>query len=58
MGKHLSTRLNERRKLNVLEMKFLRSINDVTKMNRLRNEEVKRRVSVRGKMNWLEIWSV
>ena len=33
----------ERRKVNVLEMKYLRSLVGVSRMDRIRNEEVRRR---------------
>ena len=36
----------ERRKLNVLEMKCLRSLVGVLQMDRVRNEEVRRRVGI------------
>ena len=36
----------ERRKVNVLEMKCLRSLVGVSRMNRVRNEEVRRRAGI------------
>ena len=36
----------ERRKVNVLEMKCLRSLVEVSRMNRVRNEEVRSRVGI------------
>ena len=36
----------ERRKVNVLEMKCLRSLAGVSRMDRVRNEEVRRRVGI------------
>ena len=36
----------ERRKVNVLEMKYLRSLVVVSQMNRVRNEEVSRRAGI------------
>ena len=36
----------ERRKMNVLEMKCLRSLIGVSQMNRVRNEEVRRRAGI------------
>ena len=36
----------ERRKVNVLEMKCLRSLVGVSRSNRVRNEEVRRRASI------------
>ena len=36
-------RITERRKVNVLEMKCLRSLVGVSRMDRVRNEEVRRR---------------
>ena len=37
----------ERRKVNVLEMKCLRSLVGVSRMDRVRNEEVRRRAGIR-----------
>ena len=39
-------RNTERRKVNVLEMKCLRSLVEVTRMDRVRNEEVRRRAGI------------
>ena len=39
-------RSDERRKVNVLEMKCLKSLVGVTRMDRVRNEEVCRRVRI------------
>lgn len=39
-------RMNERRRLNVLEMKCLRGMLGVTRRDRIRNEEIRRRVGV------------
>ena len=39
-------RCAERRKLNVLEMKYLRSVVGVSRMDRVRNEEVLRRAGI------------
>ena len=36
----------ERRKVNVLEMKCFRSLTGVSRMNRVRNEEVRRRAGI------------
>ena len=36
----------ERRKVNVLEMKFLRSLVEVSRMDSVRNEEVRRRAGI------------
>ena len=36
----------ERRKVNLLEMKCLRSLVGVSRMNRVRNEEVRRRAGI------------
>ena len=36
----------ERRKLNVLEMKYMRSLVGVSRMDRVRNEEVRRRAGI------------
>ena len=38
----------ERKKLNVLEMKCLRSLVGVSRINRLGNEEVRRRTRIKG----------
>ena len=40
----------ERRKVNVLEMKCLRSLVQVSRMDRVRNEEVRRRVGIERKL--------
>ena len=40
------TRTAERRKVNVLEMKCLRSLVEVSRMDRVRNEEVRRRAGI------------
>ena len=42
----LGMRSAERRKVNVLEMKCLRSLVGVSRMDRVRNEEVRRRVGI------------
>ena len=39
-------RSTERRKVNVLEMKCLRSLFGVSRMDRVRNEEVRRRAGI------------
>ena len=39
-------RIAEKKKLNVLEMKCLRSMSGVTRLDRIRNEEVRRRTGV------------
>ena len=39
-------RITERRKVNVLEMKCLRSLLGVSRMDRVRNEEVRRRAGI------------
>ena len=39
-------RSSERRKVNVLEMKYLRSLVLVSRMDRVRNEEVRRRAGI------------
>ena len=39
-------RSTERRKVNVLEMKYLRSLVGVSRMDRVRNEEVRRRAGI------------
>ena len=39
-------RSNERRKVNVLEMKCLRSLVGVSRMDKIRNEEVRRRAGI------------
>ena len=39
-------RIAERRKANVLEMKCLRSLARVSRMDRVRNEEVRRRAGI------------
>ena len=39
-------RIAERRKVNVLEMKCLRSLVGVSRMDRVRNEEVRRRAEI------------
>ena len=39
-------RSTERRKVNVLEMKCLRSLVGVSRMDRVRNEEVRRRAGI------------
>ena len=39
-------RSTERRKVNVLEMKCLRSLAGVSRMDRVRNEEVRRRAVI------------
>ena len=39
-------RITERRKVNVLEMKCLRSLVAVSRMDRVRNEEVRRRAGI------------
>ena len=44
------TRSSERRKVNVLEMKCLRSLVGVSRMDRVRNEEVRRRVGIERKL--------
>ena len=41
-----SMRCAERRKVNVLEMKFLRSLVGVSRMDRVRNEQVRRRAGI------------
>ena len=51
-------KLDERRKLLVLQMKFLRYIFAVTKMDRWRKEEVRRRVGLREKMSDRVDWNV
>ena len=38
----------ERRKVNVLEMNCLRSLVEVSRMDRVRNEEVRRRAGIKG----------
>ena len=43
------TRSAERRKVNVLEMKCLRSLVGVSRMNRVRNEKVRRRAGIEMK---------
>ena len=43
-----SMRSAERRKVNVLEMKYLRSLIGVSRMDRVRNEEVKESWSRKG----------
>ena len=40
----------ERRKLNVLEMKCLRSLVGVSRMDRVRNEEVRRRARIESEL--------
>ena len=40
----------ERRKLNVLEMKCLRSLVGVSRMDRVRNEEVRRRAGIKREL--------
>ena len=40
------TRSAERRKVNVLEMRYLRSFVGVSRMDRVRNEEVRRRAGI------------
>ena len=40
----------ERRKVNVLEMKCLRSLVGVSRMDRVRNEEVRRRAGIERKL--------
>ena len=42
----MGMRSSERRKVNVLEMKCLRSLVGVSRMNRVRNEEVRRRAGI------------
>ena len=42
----LAMRSSERRKVNVLEMKYLRSLVGVSRMDRVRNEEVRRRAGI------------
>ena len=39
-------KVTERRKVNVLEMKCLRSLEGVSRMDRVRNEEVRRRAGI------------
>ena len=39
-------RSDKRRKVNVLEMKWLRSLFGVSRMDRVRNEEVRRRAGI------------
>ena len=45
-----SIRSAERRKLNVLEMKCLRSLVGVSRMDGVRNEEVRRRAGIKGEL--------
>ena len=40
----------ERRKMNVLEMKCLRSFGGVSRMDRVRNEQVRRRAGIGGRI--------
>ena len=40
----------ERRKMNVLEMKCLRSLVGVSRMDRVRNEELRRRAGIERKL--------
>ena len=40
----------ERRKVNVLEMKCLRSLFGVSRMDRVRNEEVRRRAGIQREL--------
>ena len=40
----------ERRKVNVLEMKSLRSLVGVSRMDKVRNEEVRRRVGIESEL--------
>ena len=42
----MGLRSSERRKVNVLEMKCLRSVVGVSRMDRVRNEEVRRRAGI------------
>ena len=41
-------RSSEKRKVNVLEMKYLRSLVGVSRMDRVRNEDVRRRAGIKG----------
>ena len=50
-GETWSTRLDKRYKLNLIEMKSLECMCEVTRMGRWRNEEVKCKVGVRGNMS-------
>ena len=43
-------RSDERRKVNVLEMKCLRSLVGVSRMDRVRNEEVRRRAGIKREL--------
>ena len=45
-GEAWGMRSAERRKVNVLEVKFLRSLVGVSRMDRVRNEEVRRRPGI------------
>ena len=45
-GRGRGMRSAERRKVNVLEMKCLRSLVGVSRMDRIRNEEVRRRAGI------------
>ena len=47
----------ERRKVNVLEMKCLRSLVGVSRMDRVRNEEVRRRACLGMGKDWMStVW--
>ena len=55
----------ERRKVNALEMKCLRSLFGVSRMDRVRNEEVRRRAGIERELGsradqrvlkWLALW--
>ena len=45
----------ERRKVNILEMKCLRSLEGVSLMDRVRNEEVRKRAGIESwRVEWIE----
>ena len=61
----MGMRSAERRKVNVLEMKCLRSLVGVSGIDRVRNEEVRRRVGIERELasradqrvlRWLGMW--
>ena len=47
-------RIAERRKVNVLEMKCLRSLVGVSRMDRVRNEEVRMRAGIQRELTSIE----
>ena len=54
----MGMRSAERRKVNVLEIKYSRSLVGVSRMDRIRNEEVRRRAGIEGSKQVEQIESI